>query len=329
MGIGVESCWVVTDGRAGMLNPALGLAEAMGLEPVVKTIKPTGWWTFLPPDLWPMPLHTLDPSGDRLLPPWPDLVISCGRRSVAAAMGIKAASGGATKCVHITHPRAPLRRFDVVVLPEHDGVDGDNAVLVTGSIGRVTPERLAAAAAAAEPRLTELPHPRVAVLIGGSNRRFVLDTEVATELGAKLAAFAGREQATLMVTGSRRTGEANMAIIRQALREVPGEVWDGSGDNPYLAYLGLADAVIVTCDSVNMISEACVTGKPVLIAPLGGRGSAKFDRFFRALEAGGHARAFQGALEYWGVVPLDETRRAAAAVQRRLGLPNAPPQRAA
>ncbi len=302
-----------------MRNPAWGLAEAMGLDPEIKTVRATGWWRVLPAGLWPAPLRDLDLAGDRPVPAWPDLAISCGRRAVAAALAIGRAAGGATRCVHVTHPRVALSRFDVVVLPEHDGVSGPNVVPVRGSVGRVTRARIAAAGAALADDLAALPRPRVAVLIGGSNRRYVLDRTVAARLGDDLARLAEAAGASLLVTPSRRTGAANMEVLRERLAGVPARIWDGAGDNPYLGFLGQADAVVVTCDSVNMISEACITGHPVLLAALGGRGTAKFDRFHRTLVDAGHARWFRGQLERWDVRPLDETPRAARAVLEKLG----------
>jgi mitochondrial fission protein ELM1 len=95
--------------------------------------------------------------------------------------------------------------------------------------------------------------------------------------------------------------------------------WDGRGENPYFGYLGLADAVIVTADSVTMISEAAATGKPVHVAALEG-GSAKFRRFHAAMQEAGVTRPFAGRLEDWRYEPLDEAARIATEVRRRLEL---------
>ncbi len=109
--------------------------------------------------------------------------------------------------------------------------------------------------------------------------------------------------------------------MRERLRGVSAEIWDGSGENPYIGYLALADAIVVTCDSVNMISEACATGKPVYIAELAGAGSSKFLNFQSMLSEAGMARPFTGRLENWQYEPLNETERVAAEVRRRMGLP--------
>jgi len=129
-----------------------------------------------------------------------------------------------------------------------------------GALHRVTAARLATAAAQWAPSLAHLPQPRAAVLLGGSNRRYRFTAAIAAQLAQQLAALA-RSGIGLMITPSRRTDPAVVSTVRNALRELPVVIWDGAGDNPYFAYLGLADHVIVTGDSVNMVSEACATGQ--------------------------------------------------------------------
>src|SRR3546814_939157 len=91
-------------------------------------------------------------------------------------------------------------------------------------------------------------------------------------------------------------------------RSLPAEIWDGDGENPYFGILALADHVVVTGDSVNMVSEAASTGKPEHVVHLQGS-FAKVTRFHEALVAAGIPRPFTGTLEAWSYAPLDETSR--------------------
>jgi mitochondrial fission protein ELM1 len=104
------------------------------------------------------------------------------------------------------------------------------------------------------------------------------------------------------------------AQLRAKLAGVPGQVWGGSGDNPYFAYLAAADAVLVTADSVSMVSEAAATGKPVHIIDLPG-GDAKFARFHAGMREAGVTRPFAGTIETWSYRPPDDTVRAGAALR--------------
>jgi mitochondrial fission protein ELM1 len=312
-----------------MENQCLGLAEAVGCTPVVKRVTLRGPWRRFSPYL-PVALPlALALGSDPLAPPWPDLLITSGRQSVGPALAIRraAAKRGGGKAgggdsrpfwVHIQNPGIPARLVDLIVLPRHDGrPPGGNVLTTTGALHRVTPARLAESAARFAPALAHLPRPRVAVLIGGSNGVYDLTAAVTRDLAAKLAALARDRGVGLMVTPSRRTGAENEAILRDALAGLPAVVWDGTGENPYFGYLGLADAVIATCDSVSMISEAISTGKPVHVIELAG-GSAKFRRFQEMLYADGTARPFTGALEHWACSPPDDTARVAAVVRERM-----------
>ena len=315
--------WVVTDGKAGMIAQARGLAEAVGLPIIDKIIVPSLPWRWLPPGLWP---HSLlggitgtAKVGDPIERPWPDLLVSCGRHAVGPALAVKRRSHGRTLIVHVQHPRVNPARFDIVAAPAHDGLSGANVITIQGALHRATPESLAAAAERASSTISHLPRPLVAVLIGGSNRSYRLTPRTISKLADNLVKLALEHGVGLMVTPSRRTGSDNEAILRQKLAELPAVVWDQMGDNPYFGYLGLADAIVVMPDSVNMVSEACSTGKPVYIAAMEG-GDEKFERFHRALSDAGMTRPFVGVLEDWQYTALDDTTPVATAVRHRLNL---------
>jgi len=313
----LPTCWVITDGKAGMENQCVGLAEALGLSPVIKRVKLRAPWKQLSPSILRIGNRwSLDPAADQLDGPLPDILIATGRHSVSSSLAIREMSGGKTFRIQIQDPGIPARNFDLVVVPRHDRLRGANVVVTKGAPHKVTPAKLAAAAARF-PRLAALPHPRIAVLIGGDNGVYKLTPDITRQVADGLAALARQHGAALMVTPSRRTGAANEAILRETLAGLPGEVWDGSGDNPYFGYLGQADVVVVTCDSVNMVCEACTTGKPVHVIGLEG-GSPKFQRFHDALRADGVTRPFDGRLEDWSYAPFNDAAMVAAEVQRRL-----------
>ncbi len=312
-----RTCWILSDGKVGMEVQCLGLAEALGFEPAIKRIEVIRPWRWLAPRLIPNPLAAIDPERDSLEPPWPDLLISCGRQTVAPAMAIRKANAGGTFTVQIQNPIVDPACFDLVIAPRHDRIEAPNAIVTVGGLNRVTAGRLAAAAAHYGPRFEALPRPLVAVILGGNNKVYRFTRKTAQRLGERLALLSRREHAGLLVTASRRTDAKVMAIIRQALAGRPAEIWDGSGDNPYFGFLALADAFVVTGDSVNMVCEAATTGKPVHIVELEG-GSAKFRDFHETLRNAGITRPFEGRLEHWSYPALRDTEHAAAEVRRRL-----------
>jgi len=310
--------WVLTDGKVGMENQCLGLAQALGVTPVVKRVAIRLPWRALPPPLWWNALAAPGPGGDALTPPWPNLLIATGRQTVALSIAIRRASRGATFTVQIQDPAVPPSRFDLVVAPEHDRLTGANVVATKGALHGVTERRLAEAAERFRARLAALPRPLVAVLIGGSNGRYRLDRDAVSRLAQALRHVAESEGAGLVVTPSRRTGDDNLTALRDGLSGLAAEIWDGTGENPYLGYLALADAVVVTCDSVNMVCEACATGKPVHVFMLEG-GSTKFRHFHESFAASGLTRPFRDRIERWAYAPPRETERVAGIIRERLG----------
>lgn len=311
------NCWLISEPKLGMIVQCSALASAMGIDGVPKTIVPRNPWRWLPGRFWIAHLRAAGRGSDPLMPPWPDLVISCGRYAAAMALGIKRASKGTTFVVHIQNPQVPLRYFDVVVAPRHDRLSGHNVVNTVGSLHTVTPALLAAAARQVAPQVAHLPRPLVTVLIGGANRYCSLSIAEAEDLAALLAEVSRNYGAGFALTPSRRTSPEVVETLRRSLRRVPHVLWGGHGENPYFGYLGLADHIVVTSDSVNMTTEACATGKPVHVFHLPGE-SRRFRDFHQSLEAEGMTKRFTGALSSWGYTPLLESQGVARAVWKRL-----------
>ncbi len=319
MGQDRGTCWVVCDeGKVGTENQCLGLAEALGFEPVLKRIRPRFPWSFLPPYMWVVPLQGLDRQ-TKLTPPWPDLIIAAGRVSVAPTIAIRRLSGGKTKLVHLQNPRVNPNHFDAVIAPAHDQLRGPGVIETRGALHRVTQERLALEAEKFASSVALLPRPLVTVLIGGDNSCYTYTPEALRELAESLRKICQNHGASLAITCSRRTDPAHATALKHLIHDLPHVFWAGEGDNPYFGYLGLADAIVVTSDSVNMNSEACFTGKPVYTFYLPG-GSKKFRRFHQSFEAYGYTRPFKGVLEAWHYQPLDERDYVLGELKTLLGL---------
>ena len=300
---------ILTEPYAGLQAQALGLAEAAGLSPELVSLAPRAPWRFVSARMWPTPLRAV------ALPPIGDAVILSAGGTAAVVAAALRRPGRAL--VQIQHPRIDPRRFDLIVVNRHDGLTGANVIVTRTALHRATPARLADAAQAWAPRLAHLPRPLVAVLVGGSNGRFRLDTAVAAALGAQLADMARRDGVGVALTPSRRTAPDAVLTLRRALEPVGGWVWDGTGDNPYFGLLACADGIVVTEDSVSMVSEACATSAPVFLAALPGH-SRRIRQFSQYLIEDGRVRPFGGRYEPWPVSPLDDTQAAADEMSMRI-----------
>lgn len=309
-----------------MENQALGLAEALQrFLPSEITISRVKWRPVF--DKLPSALKApwmLDPASEDPFPKpgeaWPDVWIATGRATLPLSLMAKARSGGKTFVVQTQDPRWRTGDYDLVVAPRHDSIEGANVLSITGSPHRISAARLAEGAAAFAERLAPLPHPRVAVLVGGKSRAHDLPEARAAELADSIAAMITKAGGSLMLTFSRRTPEDAKAAMTSRLSALPGLIWDGTGANPYFAFLQAADHILVTEDSANMAAEAASTGKPVHILPMVATKSAdKFDRLHADLRDRGAAQPFDGTLDSRSYEPLAETDRAARVIADKLG----------
>lgn len=307
---------VLADPRAGTAAQALGIAERLG---VPFDVLPLAWGpgAAIP---WPWPsLCGLTRAARAAVRAAgrPGLVIGAGRRSapVLRWFGRRGA-----RSVLAMRPGFGAGDFDMLVLPRHDAPPpAPNVELILGATHRLSPAKLAAARAEWA-ALGALPGPRVALLVGGAVKGRGLDPAAAAELGRAAAALAG-PRGSLFATTSRRTGEAAGEALAAVLGEAPlGALrlhrWGAGGPNPYLGFLAWADAVVVTGDSVSMVSEALAAGVPVHVAPMGG--GRRHAALLESLLAAGRVRRLgtPGPAPA-PLPPLDESGRIAEAIRAR------------
>jgi hypothetical protein len=313
--------WIVTDGSVGMEAQGIAVAEAVGLPYRLKRVRDKGALRLIPARLQiylpPARLLGFVASNEPLAPPWPRLIISIGRRSVPIALALKAVAKA--YALHIQNPKVPKHRFDLIAAPVHDGYTGDNVVNTFGAVHSVTTERLAAAAQSFAAEIDPLPHPRIAVLLGGESQAFSFPPELAASFGAALAEATRDSGGALLVTPSRRTSPEALRALAATIAGVPHFVWNGTGENPYYALLASADAIVVTEDSVNMVTEAAGTGKPVYVQRLKGK-SRRLGHFHELMRERGATRPFAGKIESWSYAPINDTEVVASVIRRALGL---------
>lgn len=279
-----------------MRSQAIGLGEALGVPFEEKLIETQLPFSLLPPFILPEPKWAIKQADKVLKGPWPDLVITCGRRSMFAALAIRNASQGKTKLVHIQNPMGASNAFDLVIAMRHDGVTGDNVFVIDTALHRVTPIKLVEGARAWRDRFASLPRPLVGVILGGRNRAYRFTPDIADRMIAQLQNLQQKMGVGIVITSSRRTEPEIVARFKSFADTSSGvKMWTGEGDNPYFGILGLADLLIVTEDSVSMVSEAIATGKPVATVPLKGR-AERHGSFIENMFERGAAVRFDGRI---------------------------------
>ena len=291
----------------------------------------------------PPQLSLPGPRVGRTEPPGPELVISAGRRSAAVALWLKARHG--SRIVHCLAPEllgallpAALRstsRFDAVDLlvvpaqdrpapnpPARESPDqpppADHILTVLGAPHRLSPLLLHQQANIWHERLAHLPHPRVALLLGGRRHGSDMPPAWAHALGRRVARLAARRNGAVLASTSRRTGREATEALAAGLAPVLHLLyrWGEPGENPYLGFLATADIIVVTADSLAMLGEACATGAAVYVA-LPELAGPRERRLIAHLIQLGQVRPLDDDLAVWPRASLDESGRVAAEILRR------------
>jgi mitochondrial fission protein ELM1 len=325
------------DGLAGSNSQTRGVVRALGLPATEIPLAYRREWP------WQRAIGqvrvTLE-SEERLVnAPTPAVVVSTGRRAGAVARGLRGffrrRDGWTPRLLHIQDPRFGRSEFDLIAVPAHDrDIDTlrarPNVLEITGAPHPLTAEALAAAANDWREAVAALPRPWIAVLVGGDSGRKRLDAGIAARLGAEAGALAARAGGSLLVTTSRRTRPDAVAALRTALAAgpVPHRLHAWTADlagNPYLGFLGLADATVATGDSMSMLTEATTTGRPLYIFAPPGWARGPHARFHAQLVQAGAARSLtpETPWEVWESAPVNPAGAIAEAARQRFALPPA------
>jgi len=277
--------WLIDAYRAGERGQVRALVEALGWPCETKVLEYRKS-VFLPHVLGQSTLRGITPeSAAQLRAPWPDLVISCGVRNEPVCRWIREQSGDRTRYVHVGRPWAALDSFDLVITtPQYRVPRRDNVVNNMLTLHGVTPQSLEAARMEWAPAFAHLPRPRIAVIAGGNSGPFTFGPRAAARLARQVSAMARQAGGSLLVSTSSRTSPEALNALQAGI-DAPHYFyrWRPDDDNnPYFGILAMADSLVVTGDSIAMLSEACATGRPVHIFDLGGmRGKGGSSNDFR------------------------------------------------
>ncbi len=258
--------WILASPHSGDNTQLLALADGLGWPFEVKRLvyrKTEEAWRILGlPTLMGVNLEASSP----ITSPWPDLVICAGRGAEAVAFWIRKKGNSNLRIVFIGTPWADPQKFDLVITtPQYGLPEAANILQNDLPIHGVTPQKIAAEAERWRDRLSHLPSPRIALLVGGSSGPYLFTVERAARLALEASDVAKSIGASLLVTTSARTSLEAADALAAAIA-VPHHFhrWEtGQVDNPFLGFLGLSERIIVTADSISMLAEACATGKPV------------------------------------------------------------------
>ena len=309
--------WCLTDGSAGMISQVRGLAEALNVNYELKVVKLNFPWSKLPVNLLPLSNMMFKNLSDfNLNSKAPDILISCGKRSIYASLFIKKKSIKRVFSIHIQNPRVNTNNFDIVVAPSHDNVIGHNVITTDLAINHITPKLLDKHAEKMKDSFGSIQKPICTVFIGGKSRNYKFDQSNVIELAKTLDKVMNNNNVQMFIVFSRRTDE----FIKDYLKKKYSKqniVWEGK-ENPYLALMHYSKYLICTSDSVSIISESVSAKKPVFIYKLPtSKRNNRIESFISTLVKKNYVKILSDRLDDYSNSYENETTEVAKTINER------------
>ena len=296
--------WIISDGTKGMENQSIALAKLLHCDFKIVNFRPPYFLAkfpligkFIPKKIIKINLNQ---------PPFPQFIITTGKRMAGISIFFKRVFKKKIKTIHIHNSKVPNTNFDLLLIPEHDKIMGENIINTKGALNCIDNHQI-------EKLFTSIPHnlkdkkkPIILVLIGGDNKRYKLKNTDYYNLGLDIINATKKINGKLIVSTSRRTSLKGVKILSSVFKKSSTEyyLWSGLGYNPYPSMLNLSDYIIVTSDSVNMISETANFNIPLFVAYIS-REKGKIKSFLNNLEKLNIIKNFNGNLFDYKKVKLN------------------------
>ena len=302
---------LLTEGMHGMISQVEGLAKALDLNFIHRKVELNHFWRFLPPKITPIKQFILKEK----IESDSKVVISCGRKSVIPSMILKKKYKEKIFTIHIQNPKVGLNNFDLIIVPEHDNLRGENVISSKGAIHYITKAEIEKSKSYLTNKITS--NKIVALILGGPNKYYDFSVEELTKVFNEIKSKFISLEYKVVVVPSMRTPKT---IIDLAVKEFVdhGYVVQNIDRNAYLSSFGLAKSIIVTCDSTSMISEAATSGKPIFIAHMKAKkNNYRFKKFFELFREMGITRNLGEKIEDWNYNYFNEAERIAKIVKEK------------
>lgn len=298
--------WAVTDGSQGMISQVIGLSKKFSKDITEIHADLIFPWNKLQPGL--LPTFKWIFKNKIIKNEYPDILISCGRRSVYFSLYYKKKYKKLIN-IHIQNPKISPKKFDYVVSPNHDNIYGDNVINSTGALHDFNKSKIIS-----NPQL-------LTCIVGGDNQHYYFDTNEAHKICKKIIEIKkNNSDLELNIITSRRTSNSVKKVLVDCLSNI-STIWIGTGQNPYKQAIIKSSFFIVTSDSTSMISEAAISGKPIYIYHLPfkrkSRRISNFHNEFNKLRITREVNDIH-YLEKWTYNSLNESERIASIIKKRI-----------
>ena len=306
---------LLTEGMHGMISQVEGMAKALNAEYSHKIVRLSFPWNLVPPKLTPISQIVLKDKIYITNNEIPDLIISCGRKSVIPSIFLKK-KNPKIFTIHIQDPKVDFKNFDAIVAPEHDNLKGDNIYSSKGAIHYITQAEINEAKKYLVDKIKG--EKIVSLILGGPNKYYSFNSEQINNIFNQIKSIFVSDGYKVIIIPSMRTPRE---IINLAIKEMGscGHVVNVVDKQAYLSAYALANYVIVTCDSTSMISEAATSGKPIFVAHMKAKkNNYRFKRFFELFKQMGITRDLGEKVETWTYNKHNEAQRIAIEIKSKI-----------
>ena len=304
---------LLTEGFHGMISQVEGLAKALDLDFIHEKIELNNFWKLFPPKITPVKNFVFkNELGHEF-----NIVISCGRKSVIPSLYLKNKYKNKIINIHVQDPKVSLSNFDFIIAPKHDSLFGENVVTSKGAIHYLTNDELIENENYLKPRID--PQKKIiSFIIGGPNKYYDYNDKIIDEIFLKIENNFIKNNYQAIIIPSMRTPKNIIEKAKNYFDKNQIIVFDVD-KKAYLSALKLADHIVVTCDSISMISEAAITGKPIYVVQMPSiKSNQRFKEFFNLFESLNIIKNLDSAVEKWDYEKLDETNRISGYIKDKI-----------
>jgi hypothetical protein len=311
-----KNIWIVTDGSQGMLSQVKGLAQQLSNKIFDIKIELIFPWSMLQPGFLPAYRWIFKNKID--FNNKPNIVISCGRKSIYFSLYLKKLFMKKIITIHIQNPKIDLSKFDFIISPNHDKIDGSNVIKSVGAIHQFTKKMIESK----KDSYTFIPKDNlISFIIGGNNRHYKFTKKSILDLTNKIKNLKKKySKFYFLIISSRRTNLDMIKFMKEKLDKI-AYIWNGVDKNPYSFALNNSKFFVVTSDSTSMISECAFTGKPVFVFHLPfKRISKRIESFHHEFENLNITKKFSDHIDLnpWQYETLDEAKRISGIIKERI-----------
>ena len=306
---------LLTQGMHGMISQVEGMAKALNAEYRHKIVRLSFPWNLIPAKFTPVSAVILKDKIHITEEETPDLVISCGRKSVVPSILLKK-KNPKIFTIHVQDPKVSLNNFDAIIAPEHDDLNGNNVFSSKGAIHYITEEEIEKA----KPYLVKKINSTkiISLILGGPNKYYSFDDKQLIEIFNKIKSNFVSDGYKVIVIPSMRTPKSSIELAKKEMDSC-GYVVSSVDKQAYLSAYALANYVVVTCDSTSMISEAATSGKPIFVAHMSAKkNNYRFKRFFELFKHMGITRDLGEKVESWTYNKHNEAQRIAIEIKSKI-----------